>query len=793
MNKRLFDNNRRGKHNMKTNSVACKKTLSKNSKNFETAIISFVTVILLAFLILVSGCTNIPQEKNSPEKGTGVLEDHAATQGIVKFNSDIELQEFLIAAQSSGYNPNSISYRFSGGSMAVKSALMTETAAPMASQDASESNTVGSGSNDYSTTNVQIKGVDEADFVKNDGESIFIINSGELSIIDAASLEISAKIDTPKNTYARELFLNKDKLVLFLESSKESFYFQKYDIVPQQTYIQETMILIYDVSDRSSPKLLEKFTISGSYFQSRMIGDSVYIVTQAPAQTDIVRPPIVYAKTTIRPSVYYFDSPQQDYQYNTVTSISMESMDVVDAKTFLLGYANTLMVSEDNIYIAYQKQDNWCFRRWYCSQEHEAERFYDVILPLLDKELRLEINEIIAKGLPDDEEWQEISGKLTKFYEDALEDEQLKDDREDELEKIAEALDEYDTKKALEDRKTIIHRIAIDDGKIEYAAKGEVEGYLLNQFSLDEYDEKLRVATTVDIWLNYGRKTYNNIYILGSDMKVSGTLEGIAKDEEIYASRFIGNKLYLVTFRQIDPFFVIDLSGSDPVILGKLKIPGYSSYLHPYDENHIIAVGKNTGENEWGGVSTKGVKIAMFDVSDVEKPEEIDSYEIGMQGSDSPILYDHKAFLFSKEKGIVVLPVTELTSKEKINSYSYNNKIWDGAYVFKVSAEGFEELGKIMHSSRQSYYFNWYDSASVSRSLYIGDSLYTISSKYIKMNDLSNNLESKGSLTLQDRDIVPIGTYSPMEKIVTVDDTLANVEEEAISGSSGAEAGEAEV
>jgi uncharacterized secreted protein with C-terminal beta-propeller domain len=773
------------KYNKKNNKFLKKSFADANNDcaHIETAVLSIVTVILFAFLLLVSGCTNIPQAKNSPASTVQPIGEHVATQGIMKFNSNAELQEFLIAAQSSGYS-NSDSYSgLMRGGMATKSALMMEAnvAASIASQDASESAQISSDSTDYSKTNVQVEGVDEADFVKNDGESIFIISSGELTIVDASSMEVSAKISTPKGAYAREMLINKNKLVLFLESGRESFYFQKYDIVPRQTYVQETGIFIYDVSDRAKPVLLEEFTVSGSYLQSRMIGNKIYLVAVESAYSDIIRPPVIMAKSTIKPDIYYFDSPQENYQYNTVMSINIDTEEVIDAKTFLLGYANTLMVSEDNIYIAYQKQDRWCFR-WYCgTNEYDKERFYDVVLPLLEGELKSDINSIIAQGLSDDDEWKTISERLTKFYTTINDDESLSDASESMLERIADALDDYDTKKALDERKTVIHRIAINDGQIEYAAKGEVDGYLLNQFSMDEYDTELRVATTVDMWLESGRKSYNNVYILNSDMKVTGTLEGIAKDEQIYSSRFMGEKLYLVTFRQIDPFFVIDLSGKDPVVLGKLKIPGYSSYLHPYDENHIIAVGKNTGENEWGGVSTKGVKISMFDVSDVENPKEIDSVEIGMQGSDSPILYDHKAFLFSKEKGIVVLPLTEITSREKTGAYSYNNKIWDGAYVFSVSKNGFEEKGKVMHSSRQRYYFGWYDAASVSRSLYIGDSLYTISSKYIKKNDLSDNLKTLGSLTLLDVVSTPEPIYSPM-KTVSASDAESDLEEEVSAG-----------
>ena len=123
-------------------------------------------------------------------------------------------------------------------------------------------------------------------------------------------------------------------------------------------------------------------------------------------------------------------------------------------------------------------------------------------------------------------------------------------------------------------------------------------------------------------------------------MATIGSLTHIAEQEQIYATRFIGDRLYMVTYKRVDPFFVIDLSTpTSPKILGKLKIPGFSDYLHPYDATHIIGVGKETGTNDWGGVSTEGLKLALFDVSDVEHPTQIDKVEIGDAGTDSAALY----------------------------------------------------------------------------------------------------------------------------------------------------------
>jgi uncharacterized secreted protein with C-terminal beta-propeller domain len=288
---------------------------------------------------------------------------------------------------------------------------------------------------------------------------------------------------------------------------------------------------------------------------------------------------------------------------------------------------------------------------------------------------------------------------------------------------------------------TAICRFAIENGQIRYIGTGEVTGHLLNQFSMDESGGNLRVATTVQGYGSSGSYEYNNVFVLDSGMKTVGSLKYIAPGEKIYATRFLGDRLYMVTFKRIDPLFVIDLSDpQNPGILGKLKIPGYSDYLHPYDRNHIIGVGKETEANAWGGVSTSGVKIALFDVSDVTRPREVEHVEIGEAGSDSEALRDHKAFLFSKEKDLLVIPVREVKKVYLKEGYaSYTQKIWQGAYVFGVSpSKGFTEKGSVTHSDEDTSGYYWGSLNAVKRSLYIGDTLYTISSSEVIATDLAD-------------------------------------------------------
>jgi uncharacterized secreted protein with C-terminal beta-propeller domain len=302
--------------------------------------------------------------------------------------------------------------------------------------------------------------------------------------------------------------------------------------------------------------------------------------------------------------------------------------------------------------------------------------------------------------------------------------------------------------------RTLIYRIHIDKDEIDFAANGEVPGYVLNQFSMDEHKGYFRIATTTGHIARSSAKatSRNHVYALDMNLDIVGKLEGLAPGENIHSARFMGDRCYLVTFRKIDPLFVIDLRYPDsPTVLGELKITGYSDYLHPYDENHIIGIGKETIAAEEGDFAWyQGVKISLFDVSNVKEPKEMAKYEIGYRGTDSPILRDHKALLFDKTRNLLVIPVhvaeiDETQYPEGVPPYAHGEFVWQGAYVFDLTLdEGLVLKGEITHNENEAevmkhgYYSSPY---FVERSLYIDDVLYTISNKKIKMNSLDGLYE----------------------------------------------------
>src|SRR3989344_8124600 len=559
----------------------------------------FLILTFLVLNILVISCKPIVEKETIPI-------ELQSTQELKKFSSAQEIRDFMKnAAVSGGYSDIFVTKGL-GVTRVASSQLAEAVGAPSVAKSADSGGAV-----DYSTTNIQVAGVDEADFVKNDGKYIYTLTQNRLVIVDAFPAE-NAKIlsETKIDGNARDLFVNKDRLVVFADDSNEIPVFAEFDFVPRPRYTPITHAYVYDISDREKPKLVKDYNLNGNYYQSRMIEDYVYfiVIENVYYYGPLIDLPVVRAAsaTIVKPDVFYFDNPEENYNFNTIASFNIfEDKDKVNAKTFMMGYTNNLYVSLDNIYITYQKNQPY---RYY--ERHNEERFYDVVAPLLPSDARGKINAIKNDASLDSRaKWDKISSILQETYNRMDEDE-----KEEMFEKIEQALEEYEIRLEAERRKTVIHKIKIDKGDVEYGSRGEVPGYLLNQFSMDEYNDYFRVATTMEFYgrvpvplpveATESRQTssdapqvakqseavvaskpmsiaiprpiresryvmYNNVYGLDNELKIVGKLEAIAPDERIYSTRFIGDRLYMVTFKRIDPLFVIDLSNPEsPEILG---------------------------------------------------------------------------------------------------------------------------------------------------------------------------------------------------------------------------------
>ena len=593
---------------------------------------------------------------------------------------------------------------------------------------------------DYSATNVQVKNVDEPDYIKIDGTYAYLASENTLSIIEVYPAE-NAKVLTKvsldiESQSIQNLFLNGDRLVIFYHESDYESEIPPFEFVPNEIYKPKTHALVVDVSDRESPKIVQDYAIDGRFRDARMIGDYVYFVTSSGINYNHpIIPRIMDGSRTIMvPDVFYFDAFEQNYNFNTVTTMNVFE-DRINSETFLMGGAGTVYVSETGFYIAYQKNMHPGYYDVF-----KKNSFFDVIVPMLPKDVQSKITLIENDSALDwNQKWDAISDVLQESF-----NKMQKDQKEKLVAEIQKKVYEYQARARESLQATVIHKISLDGDKLEYKAKGEVPGWLLNQFSMDESIDRFRVAVTYDRHTyEQGNRQYNAVYVLDEDLDVVGSVDGLAPDERIYSARFMDDRLYLVTFEQIDPFFVIDLSQDTPKVLGELKIPGFSNYLHPYDEDHIIGIGRDTEEQKNGRVMQLGVKIALFDVSDVNHPKVLDEVIFENKDSHTEAADDHKAFLFDKRNGILSIPIEQSGRIKTPSGTEYEH--WYGFYVFKLDTEnGIDLIDAIKHYDNS----DGIDRHLKPRSFYIDDVLYTVSSKAIKMNDLGDLSNEINSISL---------------------------------------------
>jgi uncharacterized secreted protein with C-terminal beta-propeller domain len=561
----------------------------------------------------------------------------------------------------------------------------------------------------YSTTNVQVEGVDEPDIVKTDGAYVYVVAHQIVYILKAYPAEEASLLSqiSITNVTISNIFIRGNQLVVFgatggvypyplLEGDLSA------DVIRPGIWwggISQTIINVYEISNRNDPTLSKEIRIDGGYFDARLIDEYVYVVSTEytsniyyalDENNYTLKIPQICIDTVWEnisaDNMYYVDVPELSDTMTHVISLNLDTNDIVE-KSFMLGSSQMMYVSKHNIFLA---------------------SLHYPLYPLLYR---------------------------------------------------------TDTTSNSDQETTIVHKIAIDVGDIAYIAQGEVSGHVLNQFSMDEHNGFFRIATTSGNNWNQGSQTSNNIYILDDVLNQVSELENIAPGESIYAARFLGDRAYLVTFVQVDPLFTIDLSDPyNPRILGELKIPGYSEYLHPYDETHLIGIGKEVDPSiDADKIHTPGaiyytailgLKLALFDVSDIENPIEVAKVVIGDRGTDSPALYDHKAFLFDREKELLIVPVSlyEIPQDVKDRYIESNGSgelfgqfTFQGAYVYRLNLDtGFDYEGRITHlppeeleHQKSDYYWYWGSSnTDITRTLFIGDVLYTVSDSMVKMNNL---------------------------------------------------------
>ena len=680
---------------------------------------------LTAFALLAASCTNSGSTTSEPDSsGPEVTEpfttepeitapdtvdeaeemDDGATTSPVGFTS-AALQQFDSCAAFLGYvHTEGVKrvgpYGFEDGSfVGFPEVFAAEESLDVADSEPSEgrateaqvgseapANAEGGASSDggFSTTNVQVEGVDEPDIIKTDGDRILAITGETLHYIDvsedgstgAKRGSIVLGFET-QYAYGYEIFITDDRAFVFASSEVwndlwrggpvpvsdddvaiteaeetllESASPDELDvpvegsILPGTYFGPQTLIIEVDLSDPDTLTVANTMLIDGRYVSARSIGETARVVVTSPPQ-DLG-------------FLYPSSSGTEDKAEEANRQVILEST----AEDWIPGYT---VIDADGSSKSGQLVD--------CGNIHAPAEFggFDILsIVTLDLGNSLDAptgtSSVVASG--DTVYASEDRMYITTNIWEPIVNEQTK-----------EWLDE--------NYQTAVHRFSIaGTGPADYEASGSVEGHLLNQFSMNDRNGVFYVATTSGApWSGDGSESQIVAMEADGDQLVKiGAVGGLGKGERIFSVRYVGETAYVVTFRQIDPFYVIDLS--DPrnmTVEGELKIPGYSSYLHPISNSLVLGVGQDATDEG----RTTGTKVSLFDVSDPANPLEVDVWMMPDSSSDAE--FDHRAFLWWAPTNTAVLPLQ-----------SFNDR-FSGAVVLKVESNVITEQGRIQHSDEE--------------------------------------------------------------------------------------------
>ncbi|MDL4843186.1 beta-propeller domain-containing protein [Aquibacillus rhizosphaerae] len=571
------------------------------------------------------------------------------------------------------------------------------------SDSAADTATSSGAGNDAPTseTNVQVEGIDEGDIVKSDGDYLYFARENDIVIAstNGTSSNVISRIQE-KEFHAQELLLHNDLLIsigytyesirsdIKNELSEQS---PNEDIAYPPVYSTQTSVFIYDISNKEDPKQIREFTIEGDLTASRKMNGFLYVVGN--------------------------NHPPYHLMRNEGENIDEQA---IEFRPFVKDTA----VSDEGKPINYEDL--------YFFPESDEESF--MLLSTIDlNDMEQEANVETYLGASNQIYMSEnhLYTAVNKYHPS-----------------------ESTSKKTTTDimmpqsADTEIIQFNIDGGKMTYNASTIVNGTLINQFAMDERNGTFRVATTKgDMWQDNQPST-NNLYTFDTDLNSLGEIEGLAKGEQIYSVRFMENVAYMVTFKQVDPLFVINLEDAEnPEVLGELKIPGFSNYLHPLDDNHVIGFGQHTKLEDVKGSSEPrvrqvGLKISVFDVSDPRNPKEKFSEILGQGGSYSEINYNHKSLYKHPEKNLFGFPaqIYETKTVHKGDAiYEEQTYVYEGAFLYEISPDaGIELKDTITHQDQAQdiEYPEW--ESQIMRMVSVGDLLYTLSFDQMNVYDIND-------------------------------------------------------
>lgn len=577
----------------------------------------------------------------------------------------------------------------------------------------SSADDVGEGSDSYSQTNNQEAGVEESDVVKTDGTHFYVASGRSFHVADFAGA-MQTLATRSVDGHVEALYLYDDKLVVLYTLSLDGGDPWEGIAAPPGNMLfgmpywipadQRQGVAVYDISDPGTPTLMKTIEFDGSLISSRLIGGKLHIVQQFRPQ--------------LPPLDYWYDGTEKDMESNIRSNqkaiADMTLKQLIPFYRVVSDPADSQVerpaVSSRNFYRPITKNGGGTITTIISFDLDDSS------LPFASVGLVTDAHIVYASK-------QALYIATHKYY--------------------------Y---KAQTSEETILYKFDLTGDVVRCVGGGAIDGWILNQFSLGEYQDVLRVATTTGHAGGWRPTSLNHVYCLqmeGEKLKIIGKIEDIAPGEQLYAARFMGERGYIVTYVKIDPLFVLDLSDPfAPEVDGYLKVPGYSNYIHPYGDNYLITVGKDALLVEEDNMAWyQGVQMSIFDVSDFSNPALLHQETIGDRGTNSEALFNHKAFTFWADKDLLALPIDLY---EHISPppypYTYGSKTFEGLYVYQVSSEtGFDLLGRI---STERLADDTISNSPWTRGIFVGQQVYAVTDDAVRSARIDNIEDSVQTMYL---------------------------------------------
>jgi hypothetical protein len=597
----------------------------------------------------------------------------------------------------------------------------------------------GEGPTDFTGTNNQVLDVDEADFIKTDGDYFYVASGGGVRIIDAWPAEdaaIVSELAVPGE--ARQLFVHDDRMLVYARAfrSTRGSYAQALESLYAApcTYGydcdfrgdgSETWVGVYDVSDRTAPVLEREIRLSGSLLAARRIGGVIHTLTEDGARLPdgrLMPERLASFDPQLAPEI----TCDPELGYAQVTALFKDVHDANAARISAATRAELLPQVEDTAAetpIAPCSAPLVPVQRSMLTELTQGSPLVLLTLASFDLESDQPVSVTSLESPPG-----ASYATPTAWY--------------------IGVRDGVPRASGVGNDVTLLHKLSLDGARAEYAGSGVAKGRVLNQFALDELDGVLRIAATTGFAPN--PQTHSTVTLLREQngrLNVVGTIDQLAPSEDIRSVRFQGAHGFVVTFKKTDPLFVLDLADpANPRVLAELKVPGFSTYIHPVDPTRLLTVGYDADDQGSFAFFT-GVRLQLFDVESLGAPRLVDAEIIGTRGSSSEALVNHLAFTFARERGLLGLPLTICENATGAGSFG-QELAFSGLGIYRVSESGLELLGRVAHppgtapaaALAQEYCYSWWTDASsaVKRSYFFDDYVYSASEEVLKANALDD-------------------------------------------------------